>query len=86
MSDTLPQEPTTQTAQRLVLKDNNCATNDPCVICGARCDPGVGPELFLEGTWALACDECGRKYEPTLQAVKDLWYHAENSVHEGSSF
>jgi hypothetical protein len=40
------------------FKLNNCATNDPCAICGARCDPTCGVEPFAAGTWALVCDEC----------------------------
>jgi hypothetical protein len=50
----------------LAIKLNNCAANDPCAICGERTDPEVGPELFLEGTWALVCYECGNKYAPQL--------------------
>jgi hypothetical protein len=53
-------------APRLAIKLNNCATNDPCAICGDRTDPVVGPELFLEGTWALVCYECGDEYAPEL--------------------
>ncbi len=48
------------------IKYNNCATNDPCAICGQRTGPGVGPELFLTYSWVLVCWECGRKYAPEL--------------------
>ncbi len=50
----------------LEIKLNNAASNDPCEICGARTDPEVGPELFLAGSWALVCYECGDKYAPEL--------------------
>ena len=40
------------------IKLNNAATNDSCVLCGGRCDPELGPEPFLAGTWMLVCDEC----------------------------
>jgi hypothetical protein len=50
----------------LVIGLNNTATNDPCAICGNRTDPEVGPELFLAGTEALVCHDCGRKYAPDL--------------------
>jgi hypothetical protein len=53
-------------APTLAIKLNNCASNDPCVLCGKRTDPEVGPELFLEGTWALVCYECGDKHAPEL--------------------
>jgi hypothetical protein len=53
-------------APTLAIKLNNCASNDPCVLCGKRADPEVGPELFLEGTWALVCYECGDKHAPEL--------------------
>jgi hypothetical protein len=39
------------------IKHNNAITNDPCAICGARCDP-TGIDPFLSGTWALVCNEC----------------------------
>lgn len=50
----------------LEIKLNNAATNDPCEVCGSRTDPEVGPELFLAGTWALVCYECGDEYAPAL--------------------
>jgi len=53
---------------QLAIYDNNCATNDPCAICGQRTDPEVGPELFLAGTWQLVCYDCGRHYAPELMA------------------
>ena len=53
----------------LAIKDNNCATNDPCALCGARTDPNVGPELFVADSWALVCWDCGRKHEPELVAM-----------------
>src|SRR5918994_1391770 len=53
-------------APTLAIKLNNCASKDPCVLCGKRTDPEVGPELFLEGTWALICYECGDKHAPEL--------------------
>lgn len=39
------------------IKPNNCVTNDPCALCGARCDPW-GHDPFVAGTWALVCDKC----------------------------
>jgi len=50
----------------LAIQLNNCTTNDTCAICGERTDPECGPELFVAGTTALVCYECGRKYEPEL--------------------
>jgi hypothetical protein len=39
------------------FKNNNCITNDPCALCGERCDP-TGYDPFVVGTWALVCDGC----------------------------
>lgn len=50
----------------LDVHHNNAATNDPCAICGARTDPECGPELFLSGTEALVCYECGKQHDPEL--------------------
>jgi len=37
------------------IKPNNCISNDPCAICGERCDP-TGIDPFIAGTWHLVCD------------------------------
>jgi len=49
-----------------VIAYNNCATNDPCALCGARTDPVVGPEAFIEGYRALVCRECSRREAPAI--------------------
>ena len=42
------------------IKRNKTITNDPCAICGQRCDPrGIDP--FIAGTKKLVCDECARR-------------------------
>jgi hypothetical protein len=51
----------------LAIKLNSVAVNDPCAICGDRTDPELGPELFLEGTWALVCYECGSSRQARTQ-------------------
>ena len=51
----------------LVIKWNNCAFNDPCAICGGRTDPLVGPEIFVEGSWGLVCNQCARERARELQ-------------------
>ncbi len=53
----------------LCIKYNNCATNDPCAICGDRTDPDVGPEVFVEGTAALVCRSCTLEHDPVLAAI-----------------
>ena len=54
------------------LRLNNCATNDPCALCGQRTDPLCGVELFYEppgGALGLVCGECGRRFVPKLYAL-----------------
>lgn len=63
----------------LAIKLNNCASNDPCMLCGKRTDPEVGPELFSEGTWALVCYECGDKYAP---ALVDMLFYTRHAKYE----
>ncbi len=53
----------------LAIKFNNCATNDPCAICGAKTGPSIGYELFLADSYDLVCYECGRKHAPVLVAM-----------------
>lgn len=52
------------------IKHNNAATNDPCAVCGDRCDPIVGPEFFFKGTWALVCLGCVRTHAPWLESKR----------------
>ena len=61
----------------LCVKYNNAAKNNPCDICGGRCDPWVGPEVFVEGTWGLVCDDCAHKLAPELFAAVQLARAAE---------
>ncbi len=68
----------------LAIKENNCATNDPCAVCGVRTDPDTGPELFLEGTWGLVCHECGQKYAPQLTALLALHHSNQSDALEDS--
>lgn len=58
----------TMTVPDLCLKPNNCASNDPCAICGQRCDPDVGLEPFIAGTWNLVCHDCLTTRRPDLAA------------------
>lgn len=50
----------------LGIKHNNCASNDPCAICGQRTDPQVGPELMLADSRQLVCHDCGNRYDAEL--------------------
>ena len=53
----------------LCLKHNNCLSNDPCALCGERCDP-TGLDVFVEGTYKLVCDQCADELAPVLQAMR----------------
>ena len=68
---------------KLAIKMNNCATNDPCAICGARTDPGLGPELFMADSWDVVCWDCGRKYAPALVVLLETWYKLGEAWAEG---
>ena len=46
---------------QIELKHNSCITNDPCAICGNRCEPN-GLDAFLAGTWELVCSACTKKH------------------------
>jgi len=50
----------------LVIGLINTATSDPCAVCGNLTDFEVGPELFLAGSEALVCWDCGRRHAPAL--------------------
>jgi hypothetical protein len=51
---------------KLCIKMNNCASNDPCGICGERTEPEIGSEVFLEGTNTLVCWRCANIHNPEL--------------------
>jgi len=55
--------------QRLVIAHNNCASNDPCALCGRRLDAEVGPELFLPDGVSIVCWKCGKEHAPELVAM-----------------
>ena len=57
---------------KLAIKLNNCATNDPCAICGDRTDPEIGPELFLADTWDVVCHACGMQHEIELVHIIEM--------------
>jgi len=54
------------TENGIVLKMNNCFTNDPCIICGGRCNSTMGFDYFLAGTWNKVCGACAEKRAPGL--------------------
>jgi len=55
----------------IVLRSNNCISNDPCILCGGRCDP-TGLDYMLEGTYALVCDTCANKHAPDLVSALNM--------------
>jgi len=48
---------------------NNCIVNDPCTICGGRCDP-CGFDYFLGDSLYLVCDACAETYSPELVKMR----------------
>ena len=51
------------------LRPNNCVSNDPCALCGERCDPD-GFDFFLGDSWALVCEDCAERHDPALYRRK----------------
>jgi hypothetical protein len=67
------------TKQRFTLEPNNCISNDPCVICGQRCDP-CGYDIMVDK--ALVCEDCCREYVPDLVRERDAWMRREQAAWE----
>jgi hypothetical protein len=78
---------------RLIVATNNAITNDPCAICGQRCDP-CGLDIFLASTTPneLVCDACASLYAPALLAARsagaaayDRWWGKDDEAgsHDG---
>jgi len=58
---------------QIVLAVNTCITNDPCALCGARCDP-CGLDYVLRSKKpgrVLVCDACAAKHAPELVRARD---------------
>ena len=80
----------------ICIKLNNVLTNDPCALCGGRCDPSVAA-IFIDGTQSLVCDVCAMKRAPGLlrlirieEAAAEYCYEAkfppaENSSHKSDN-
>lgn len=47
---------------------NNTITNDPCALCGGRCDP-CGLDFMLADSLELICNKCAVKHAPDLCAL-----------------
>jgi hypothetical protein len=54
----------------IAVKPNNCCTNDPCSICGSRCDP-CGLDYYVAGTWSMVCDACALQRAPMIGAIRE---------------
>jgi hypothetical protein len=72
---------TSKATRTLEIKHNNCGTNDPCAICGARTDPVVGPEVFLAGSWALVCRYCTAEEDNELCRIHSAMYRCGEIAH-----
>ena len=55
----------------LEVRPNPCVTNDPCALCGARCDP-TGMDVFVARTCSLVCDRCAEENVPGILAKAHL--------------
>ena len=74
----------------LAIKDNNCAGNDPCALCGARTDQANGPTIFLADSYEVVCDDCARMCAPWIVEARDhaaqVWnYELKQTALEANS-
>ncbi len=77
------QEPLHENGHRdICIKLNNVITNDPCTLCGGRCDP-TSVDLFLDGTEQLVCDQCAEKRVPGLYRLLRMADAANAYCYEG---
>jgi hypothetical protein len=66
--------------KQITLMMGHVLTNDPCAICGGRCDPG-GLDYVAKGTGRLVCDDCAKKYAPEMVEIqKAALSYAERDV------
>ncbi len=79
-ADEVTEETETTEDVYLAIKMNEESSSYVCALCGDSRVSSVGPELFLADSWDLICDECGRKYAPTLMALIDLGGAAEGYI------
>jgi hypothetical protein len=60
----------TPPVRAVVWRDNNAVTNDPCALCGQRCDPN-GWDPFVPDSWALVCERCAGTAPPRMAPADD---------------
>lgn len=65
--------------REIVIKLHNCATNDPCGICGQRTDPNAGPQFWLTEPRERVCDRCARKHAPELAEMYAAWWQRQTA-------
>ena len=63
----------------ICIKTNNSITNDPCVICGERCDP-CGIDFFLDHTCEQVCSRCAEHHAPALYHMQRHWHHCPEAL------
>ena len=61
-------EETGDVGRKITLFSNNVLTNDPCVICGNRTDPG-GLDFGIGKR--LVCGECAKKHAPEMVGIRE---------------
>ncbi len=67
-SCTIEKEIQTMKNQKIKLTANNIITNDPCAICGNRCDP-CGLDYMLGRR--LVCAVCATQHAPDLVQARE---------------
>ena len=70
---------------KLVIKINSEKSDEPCFLCGEHTAEVSmrGPMLFIEGTDARSCWDCGYKHNPELTndlAQYHLWRSQERKA------
>jgi hypothetical protein len=67
--------------EKLAIKYNNAAVNDPCYICGGRSDPQVPLAIFDNDSYRVVCDSCAEKHAPELAKLIKDFYQNLNEFH-----
>ena len=65
---------------KLAIKDNNAGIKEFCAICRKEFEPDIGLALFMANNYDAVCDECGKKCDPRLYRLLEVYrlYEDEN--------
>lgn len=55
--------------------ENETPERSPCALCRVSVRRVCGPEIFIDGSYAVVCRDCARKKVPYLEHMLAIYNH-----------